>query len=103
MVQRAKGTVPVLVGYNIPCRDCAQFSAGGATNTADYPVWIDGFAAGTGDAGDRDPRAGWARDDPVTTSTCGVYTSGASRPTQYAAMVDTGLPSDHNHGAPVDR
>src|SRR5688572_8849186 len=33
-VQRAagKGTVPVLVAYNIPFRDCAQFSAGGATS-----------------------------------------------------------------------
>lgn len=45
----AKGTVPVLVAYNIPFRDCAQFSAGGATNTADYLAWIDGFAAGIGD------------------------------------------------------
>jgi len=49
-VRRAKGTVPVLVAYNIPFRDCAQFSAGGATNTADYLAWIDGFAAGIGDS-----------------------------------------------------
>ena len=49
-VRRAKGTIPVLVAYNIPFRDCAQFSAGGATNTADYLAWIDGFAAGIGDA-----------------------------------------------------
>ena len=48
-VRRAKGTVPVLVAYNIPFRDCAQFSAGGATNTADYLAWIDAFAAGIGD------------------------------------------------------
>ena len=27
----ATGTVPVLVAYNVPFRDCAQFSAGGAT------------------------------------------------------------------------
>ena len=49
-VQRAadKGQVPVLVAYNIPFRDCAQFSAGGATNMADYKAWIDGFAAGIG-------------------------------------------------------
>jgi endoglucanase len=44
-----KGTVPVLVAYNIPFRDCAQFSAGGATSVADYETWIDGFAAGIGD------------------------------------------------------
>jgi endoglucanase len=49
-VRRAKGTVPVLVAYNIPFRDCAQFSAGGATNVGDYLAWIDGFAAGIGDA-----------------------------------------------------
>jgi endoglucanase len=49
-VQRAadKGQVPVLVAYNIPFRDCAQFSAGGATSVADYKAWIDGFAAGIG-------------------------------------------------------
>jgi endoglucanase len=44
----AKGTVPVLVAYNIPFRDCAQFSAGGATTRAEYEAWIDGFAAGIG-------------------------------------------------------
>jgi endoglucanase len=49
-VQRAaaKGTVPVLVAYNIPFRDCAQFSAGGATSIEEYKAWIDGFAAGIG-------------------------------------------------------
>jgi endoglucanase len=51
-VKRAagKGTVPVLVAYNIPFRDCAQFSAGGATSPEEYAAWIDGFAAGIGDA-----------------------------------------------------
>ena len=50
-VQRAAGkkTVPVLVAYNIPFRDCAQFSAGGATTMDEYMAWIDGFAAGIGD------------------------------------------------------
>ena len=45
-VQRAagKGTIPVLVAYNIPFRDCAQFSAGGATTVEEYEAWIDGFA-----------------------------------------------------------
>ncbi len=49
-VERAadKGTVPILVAYNIPFRDCAQFSAGGATSVAEYEAWIDGFAAGIG-------------------------------------------------------
>jgi endoglucanase len=40
--------VPILVVYNIPFRDCAQFSAGGATNVEEYLAWIDGFAAGIG-------------------------------------------------------
>ena len=51
-VQRAaaKKTVPVLVAYNITFRDCAQFSAGGATTVQEYMDWIDGFAAGIGTA-----------------------------------------------------
>jgi endoglucanase len=51
-VERAidQGAVPVLVAYNIPFRDCAQFSAGGATSVAEYKAWIDGFAAGIGNA-----------------------------------------------------
>jgi endoglucanase len=51
-VKRAAGksSVPVLVAYNIPFRDCAQFSAGGATSVAEYEAWIDGFASGIGDA-----------------------------------------------------
>jgi endoglucanase len=40
--------VPVLVAYNVPYRDCGQFSAGGATNTAEYVAWIDGVAKGIG-------------------------------------------------------
>ncbi len=43
-----KKTVPVLVAYNIPFRDCAQFSAGGATTVDAYKAWIDGFASGIG-------------------------------------------------------
>ncbi len=41
--------VPVLVAYNIPFRDCAQYSGGGASSTAAYQEWINGFAAGLGD------------------------------------------------------
>jgi endoglucanase len=50
-VQRADGkdAVPVLVAYNVPGRDCAQYSAGGAATGDDYKAWIDGFAAGLGD------------------------------------------------------
>ncbi|HEX4703009.1 MAG TPA: glycoside hydrolase family 6 protein [Pseudonocardiaceae bacterium] len=40
--------VPTLVAYDVPGRDCAQFSAGGALDEASYDAWIDGFAAGLG-------------------------------------------------------
>jgi endoglucanase len=40
--------VPVLVAYYIPRRDCSQFSAGGAPDSAAYAAWIDGFADGIG-------------------------------------------------------
>ena len=40
--------VPVLVAYDIPGRDCAQYSAGGALDQASYQAWIDGFARGIG-------------------------------------------------------
>ncbi|NUT31590.1 MAG: glycoside hydrolase family 6 protein [Hamadaea sp.] len=50
-LQRAAGkqTTPVLVAYNIPFRDCAQYSAGGATTVAEYKAWIDALAAGIGE------------------------------------------------------
>ncbi len=44
-----KGEMPVLVAYNVPFRDCAQYSAGGATSVAEYEAWIDAVAAGIGD------------------------------------------------------
>jgi endoglucanase len=40
--------VPVLVAYNLPFRDCAQYSAGGAVDTEAYLQWIAAFAAGIG-------------------------------------------------------
>lgn len=43
-----QGRMPVLVAYNLPFRDCAQYSAGGALDTAAYQAWIDGFVAGIG-------------------------------------------------------
>ena len=41
--------LPVLVAYNIPYRDCALYSAGGAADASAYLAWIRGFAAGVGD------------------------------------------------------
>jgi endoglucanase len=42
----ATRTVPTLVVYNVPGRDCSQYSAGGAADDAAYRAWIDGLAAG---------------------------------------------------------
>ncbi|WP_421740235.1 glycoside hydrolase family 6 protein [Cellulomonas sp.] len=46
---RITRSTPVLVAYDLPFRDCAQYSAGGALDTEAYLAWIDGFAAGIGD------------------------------------------------------
>lgn len=46
----AEGKVPVIVVYNVPFRDCQQYSAGGAASTAQYKAWIDGVASGIGAA-----------------------------------------------------
>jgi endoglucanase len=48
LAARRQRAVPVIVAYNIPFRDCAQFSAGGATTVAEYLEWIDAFASGIG-------------------------------------------------------
>ena len=46
----AVGAVPILVAYNVPGRDCSQYSAGGAPTGDSYREWIDAFARGLGDA-----------------------------------------------------
>lgn len=46
----SQGTIPVLVAYNIPLRDCGGYSSGGATSAAAYRAWIGAFAAGIGNA-----------------------------------------------------
>ena len=40
--------VPVLVAYNVPGRDCSQYSAGGAPSDAAYDAWINSLAQGLG-------------------------------------------------------
>ncbi|HJE60729.1 MAG TPA: glycoside hydrolase family 6 protein [Nocardiopsis listeri] len=42
----ADGTVPVMVVYNVPGRDCGNHSDGGAPDHESYRAWIDSFAAG---------------------------------------------------------
>jgi endoglucanase len=40
--------VPVLVAYNVPGRDCGQYSTGGAKSGRAYRKWVNAFAAGIG-------------------------------------------------------
>jgi len=42
----AQKAVPTLVAYDVPGRDCSQYSSGGASSDAAYQAWADGFAAG---------------------------------------------------------
>jgi endoglucanase len=42
----AQKALPVLVAYDIPHRDCGNYSAGGAANAAAYRTWISAFANG---------------------------------------------------------
>ncbi|GAA3625166.1 glycoside hydrolase family 6 protein [Microlunatus ginsengisoli] len=48
---RHQRAVPVLVAYNVPGRDCSQYSSGGAGSDEAYRAWADGFAAGLRSAG----------------------------------------------------
>lgn len=43
------GRAAILVLYNIPHRDCGQFSQGGAADGNTYRAWIDGVARGIED------------------------------------------------------
>jgi len=47
---RFQHAVPVFVAYNIPGRDCSQYSAGGAPSDAAYRSWIDAIRFALGDA-----------------------------------------------------
>ncbi|MGY1779671.1 glycoside hydrolase family 6 protein [Geodermatophilus sp. SYSU D01036] len=42
--------VPLLVAYNLPQRDCGQYSSGGAADVDEYLDWLGSLAAGIGDA-----------------------------------------------------
>lgn len=44
----AAGSVPVFVVYNIPLRDCGQYSAGGASSPAAYERWVADVARAIG-------------------------------------------------------
>lgn len=45
----AEGAVPVMIAYNIPLRDCGQYSGGGLNTKEEYQRWIRLVHAGIGD------------------------------------------------------
>ncbi|MCZ7416465.1 glycoside hydrolase family 6 protein [Streptomyces sp. WMMC897] len=45
----ATGTTAVLVAYNIPHRDCGQYSGGGAPDAAAYRAYLEKFAEAVGE------------------------------------------------------
>lgn len=44
----SKGTLAVLVAYNIPLRDCGSYSSGGASSAGEYRSWARGMAQAIG-------------------------------------------------------
>lgn len=48
IVGKAGNSIPLLVAYNIPNRDCGGASGGGASDSNAYKSWIDSFASGIG-------------------------------------------------------
>lgn len=48
-VAHKHGKASLLVAYNIPNRDCGQYSAGGAEGADGYKKWVTDFANGIGD------------------------------------------------------
>jgi endoglucanase len=49
-VQAQNNSLPVIVAYNIPQRDCGGYSAGGSNDPASYKTWIRALAQGIGAA-----------------------------------------------------
>jgi endoglucanase len=47
---RRRDAVPIFVAYNIPGRDCSQYSAGGAPSDAAYDAWINSISSALGNA-----------------------------------------------------
>jgi endoglucanase len=43
------GSLPLFIAYNLPKRDCGNYSAGGAEKADAYKKWVSAFAKGIGD------------------------------------------------------
>jgi len=85
----AEHAVPVLVAYDIPLRDCSQYSAGGAASDAAYQQWISAFAQGVGSSRavvivEPDALANLPSDCGPTTDPTGTLTAGRIADIKYA-------------------
>ena len=78
---RATNTLPVIVAYNIPQRDCGQFSAGGANSPDGYRAWTAELARGIGDR----PAVVILEPDALAGIDC---LNGADQMTRYALLSD---------------
>jgi len=81
--------VPTLVAYDIPLRDCSQYSSGGATSDAAYQQWIAAFAGAIGRAHavvilEPDALANLPSDCSATTDPTGALTAGRMADLRYA-------------------
>jgi endoglucanase len=91
LVRRARAVhrTPVLVAYDIPGRDCSQYSSGGAASSAAYRQWIDAFTAGIGEdkalvVVEPDGLANLPRDCGPTTDPTGELTAARIADLAYA-------------------
>ncbi|MET0340749.1 MAG: glycoside hydrolase family 6 protein [Polyangiales bacterium] len=82
---RAAGALPVFVLYNIPGRDCGQFSAGGADTGAAYASWIDSVARGL----DGHPAAVVLEPDAIALTDCLSQAGRDARFAMLARAIDT--------------
>jgi endoglucanase len=78
---RAEHAVPVFVAYDIPLRDCGQFSSGGAASDAAYQQWIAAVGSAIGDGRavvvvEPDGLANLPQDCSATSDPTGAFTAG---------------------------
>jgi endoglucanase len=84
--------VPVLVAYDIPLRDCGQYSSGGAASDAAYQQWIAAFAHAIGNSRavvilEPDGLANLPSDCSPTSDPDGSLTAGRIADVNYAVDV----------------
>ncbi|HYO38556.1 MAG TPA: glycoside hydrolase family 6 protein [Nocardioidaceae bacterium] len=73
--------LPVLVAYNLPGRDCGQYSSGGAADIDAYLDWLGSMAAGIGER----PAVVVLEPDAIALTLEGC-TSGQSAPERYRML-----------------